>query len=214
MMRLPVHQFDSGPRLQAVLEQYHQQKAPDPLPAPEGFSGQLRPYQERGLGWLAFLHRFDQGACLADDMGLGKTIQLLAFLQHLKAEKELKRSVLLIAPTSVLTNWKREATAFTPELNVHEHYGPKRPSTPAALKKALKDVDLVLTSYGLLQRDSELLESHDWQGLVIDEAQAIKNPSAKQSQAARDLARPKKAADSASRSPEHQSKTGSANSGH
>jgi SNF2 family DNA or RNA helicase len=75
---------------------------------------------------------------------------------------------------------------------VHEHYGPKRPSTPAALKKALKDVDLVLTSYGLLQRDSELLESHDWQGLVIDEAQAIKNPSAKQSQAARDLARPKK----------------------
>ncbi len=192
MMRLPVHQFDSGPRLQAVLEQYHQQKAPDPLPAPEGFSGQLRPYQERGLGWLAFLHRFDQGACLADDMGLGKTIQLLAFLQHLKAEKELKRSVLLIAPTSVLTNWKREATAFTPELNVHEHYGPKRPSTPAALKKALKDVDLVLTSYGLLQRDSELLESHDWQGLVIDEAQAIKNPSAKQSQAARDLARPKK----------------------
>ena len=192
MMRLPVHQFDAGPRLQAVLEQYHQQKAPDPLPAPEGFSGQLRPYQERGLGWLAFLHRFDQGACLADDMGLGKTIQLLAFLQHLKAENELKRTVLLIAPTSVLTNWKREATAFTPELNVHEHYGPKRPSTPAALKKALKDVDLVLTSYGLLQRDSELLESHDWQGLVIDEAQAIKNPSAKQSQAVRDLARPKK----------------------
>ena len=192
MMRLPVHQFDAGPRLQAVLEQYHQQKAPDPLPAPEGFSGQLRPYQERGLGWLAFLHRFDQGACLADDMGLGKTIQLLAFLQHLKAENELKRTVLLIAPTSVLTNWKREATAFTPELNVHEHYGPKRPSTPAALKKALKDVDLLLTSYGLLQRDSELLESHDWQGLVIDEAQAIKNPSAKQSQAARDLARPKK----------------------
>ena len=72
MMRLPVHRFDAGPRLQGVLEQYHQQKAPDPLPAPEGFSGQLRPYQERGLGWLAFLHRFDQGACLADDMGLGK----------------------------------------------------------------------------------------------------------------------------------------------
>lgn len=189
LMRLPVHQFDAGPRLQGVLEQYHQQKAPDPLPAPDGFCGQLRPYQERGLGWLAFLHRFDQGACLADDMGLGKTIQLLAFLQHLKAEQELKRPVLLVAPTSVLTNWHREAEAFTPELSVREHYGPRRPSTPTALKKALQDVDLVLTSYGLLQRDSELLESQDWQGVVIDEAQAIKNPGAKQSQAARDLAR-------------------------
>ncbi len=187
LMRLPVHRFESGPRLQGVLEQYHQQKAPDPLPAPEGFCGQLRPYQERGLGWLAFLHRFDQGACLADDMGLGKTIQLLAFLQHLKAENELKRPVLLIAPTSVLTNWKREAHAFTPELQVREHYGPKRPSTTAALKKGLTGVDMVLTSYGLLQRDSELLETIDWQGVVIDEAQAIKNPSAKQSQAARDI---------------------------
>ena len=194
LMRLPVHRFEAGPRLQAVLEQYHQQKAPDPLPAPEGFAGQLRPYQERGLGWLAFLHRFDQGACLADDMGLGKTIQLLAFLQHLKAEQELKRPVLLVAPTSVLTNWKREAHAFTPELGVREHYGPRRPSSEAALKKALKDVNLVLTSYGLLQRDSELLETIDWQGVVIDEAQAIKNPHAKQSMAARDLARPAKTA--------------------
>ena len=190
LMRLPVHRFEAGPRLQAVLEQYHQQKAPDPLAAPEGFEGQLRPYQERGLGWLAFLHRFDQGACLADDMGLGKTIQLLAFLQHLKAEQELKRPVLLVAPTSVLTNWKREAAQFTPELQVLEHYGPKRASTDAALKKALKSVDLVLTSYGLLQRDSELLGNFDWQGLVIDEAQAIKNPSSKQSKAARSLARP------------------------
>jgi SNF2 family DNA or RNA helicase len=187
--RLPVHRFVAAPRLQAVLEQYHQQKAPDPLPAPPGFCGQLRPYQERGLGWLAFLHRFDQGACLADDMGLGKTIQLLAFLQHLKAEEELKRPVLLVAPTSVLTNWKRETNGFTPQLVVREHYGPRRPSSPGVLKQALEGVDLVLTSYGLLQRDSELLESIDWQGMVIDEAQAIKNPGAKQSQAARDLAR-------------------------
>ena len=192
LMRLPVHRFQAGPRLQAVLEQYHQQKAPDPLPAPPGFSGQLRPYQERGLGWLAFLHRFDQGACLADDMGLGKTIQLLAFLQHLKAEEELKRPVLLVAPTSVLTNWKREANGFTPDLVVKEHYGPRRPTTAATLRKALKDVDLVLTTYGLLQRDSDVLAAIDWQGVVIDEAQAIKNPAAKQSQAARDLARPGK----------------------
>ncbi len=189
LMKLPVHRFEAGPRLQSVLEQYHQQKAPDPLPAPEGFNGQLRPYQERGLGWLAFLNRFDQGACLADDMGLGKTIQLLAFLQHLKIEKELKRPVLLIAPTSVLTNWKREALAFTPELQVCEHYGPKRPSTASKLKQSLKNIDLMLTSYGLMQRDSELLEAIDWQGIVIDEAQAIKNSNAKQSQATRDIAK-------------------------
>ena len=193
LMRLPVHEFEAGPRLQGVLEQYHQQKAPDPLPAPESFNGQLRPYQERGLGWLAFLHRFDQGACLADDMGLGKTIQLLAFLQHLKAEQELKRPVLLIAPTSVLTNWKREALSFTPDLQVCEHYGPKRPSNPTALKKALENIDLLLTSYGLIHRDIELLEMIDWQGVVIDEAQAIKNPNAKQSQAVRDIGKSNKA---------------------
>lgn len=190
LQRLPVHHFQAGPRLQAVLEQYHQQKAPDPLPAPEGFSGQLRPYQERGLGWLAFLHRFNQGACLADDMGLGKTIQLLAFLQHLKAEKELRRPVLLVAPTSVLTNWKREASKFTPKLNLIEHYGPKRAATDAALNKSLKGIDLCLTSYALLQRDSNLLSNVDWQGVVIDEAQAIKNAASKQSQAARLLAKP------------------------
>ena len=189
--RLPVHCFDAGPRLQQVLEQYHHYRQPDPLPAPDGFVGRLRPYQERGLGWLAFLHRFDQGACLADDMGLGKTIQLLAFLQHLKAEKSLKRPVLLVCPTSVMTNWHREANQFTPELRVMEHYGNRRAATTATLQAALNTVDLVLTSYGLLQRDCELLSSYDWQGVVIDEAQAIKNAGSKQSQATRLMARPR-----------------------
>ncbi|MXY61845.1 MAG: DEAD/DEAH box helicase [Synechococcus sp. SB0665_bin_28] len=189
LQRLPVHRFEAGPRLQQVLEQYHHHKQPDPLPAPEGFRGQLRPYQERGLGWLAFLYRFGQGACLADDMGLGKTIQLLAFLQYLKVQKELKRPVLLACPTSVMTNWRREAQQFTPELRVIEHYGSRRPNTAAALAAALNGVDLVLTSYGLLQRDLAILGSYGWQGVVIDEAQAIKNPASKQSAAARELSR-------------------------
>ncbi|TGG90919.1 MAG: DEAD/DEAH box helicase [Aphanocapsa feldmannii 277cV] len=192
LQRLPVHSFEPGPRLQAVLEQYHHHKQPDPLAAPAGFVGQLRPYQERGLGWLAFLHRFDQGACLADDMGLGKTIQLLAFLQYLKVENELRRPVLLVCPTSVITNWLREAQQFAPQLKVLEHYGPRRPASGTALKKALKGVALMLTSYGLLQRDADLLAGIDWQGVVIDEAQAIKNPAAKQSVAAREVARPLK----------------------
>ena len=188
-MHLPVHHFEAGPQLKGVLEQYHQQKAPEPLAAPEGFIGQLRPYQERGLGWLSFLNRFDQGACLADDMGLGKTIQLLAFLQYLKKQKELNRPVLLIAPTSVLTNWKREALSFTPELEVLEHYGPKRSSNVQEFTKKLKKYNLVLTSYGLIQRDLDLLEKINWEGIVIDEAQAIKNPNSKQSLATRELAK-------------------------
>ena len=186
--KLPVHYFEAGPRLQNVLEKYHQSKAPDPLPAPEGFQGQLRPYQERGLGWITFLHRFHQGACLADDMGLGKTIQLLAFIQSLKIQNELKKTILLIAPTSILTNWQREANSFTPDLKVVEHYGPNRCSSLRTLKKLLNDVDILLTTYGLLQRDLELLKEVDWQGIIIDEAQAIKNSNAKQSKATREIA--------------------------
>ena len=189
LQRLPVHRFEAGPRLQQVLEQYHHYKQPDPLPAPEGFCGRLRLYQERGLGWLAFLYRFGQGACLADDMGLGKTIQLLAFLQYLKVQKELKRPVLLVCPTSVMTNWRREAQQFTPGLGVIEHYGSRRPATAAELAAALQGVDLVLTSYGLLQRDLAVLGSYGWQGVVLDEAQAIKNSTSKQSAAARELSR-------------------------
>ena len=189
LQRLPVHRFEAGPRLQQVLEQYHHHKQPDPLPAPDGFCGRLRPYQERGLGWLAFLYRFGQGACLADDMGLGKTIQLLAFLQHLKVQKDLKHPVLLVCPTSVMTNWRREARQFTPGLRVIEHYGSRRPNTAAALESALRTVDLVLTSYGLLQRDLPVLGNYGWQGVVLDEAQAIKNSTSKQSAAARELAR-------------------------
>ncbi|KGG16904.1 MULTISPECIES: DEAD/DEAH box helicase [unclassified Prochlorococcus] len=189
LMKLPIHLFDAGPRLRTVLEQYHHQQSPEALPEPEGFDGQLRPYQQRGLGWLAFLYRFHQGACLADDMGLGKTIQLLAFIQRLKNQGELSKPILLIAPTSVLTNWIREAKAFTPKLRLIEHYGTQRASTIEKLKQLLKQIDICITSYNLAFRDNELLKNVDWQGIVIDEAQAIKNPHAKQSIAIRDISK-------------------------
>ncbi len=185
--KLPVHHFEAGPRLQAVLAKYHHKKEPEAIKAPNGFLGQLRPYQERGLGWLSFLYQFNQGACLADDMGLGKTIQLLAFIQHLKNQHKLSKPILLIAPTSVLTNWKREALTFTPKLSLLEHYGPKRCSNKENLRKSLNGIDIFITSYGLLFRDRELLKIIDWQGVVIDEAQAIKNPKAKQSIAIREV---------------------------
>ena len=187
LLKLPVHQFDPGPRLQSVLEQYHQHRSPKSIPDPEGFHGQLRPYQQRGLGWLAFLYQFHQGACLADDMGLGKTIQLLAFIQQLKNQGELTKPLLLIAPTSVLTNWKREAIAFTPGLSLIEHYGTQRAKTVEKLNHSLKQIDICITSYSLASRDSELFKNINWQGVVIDEAQAIKNSQAKQSIAIREI---------------------------
>ncbi len=189
LLKLPVHQFTPGPRLKSVLEQYHQQQSPEPIADPEGFHGQLRPYQQRGLGWLTFLYYFHQGACLADDMGLGKTIQLLAFIQQLKNQGELKKPLLLIAPTSVLTNWKREAITFTPGLSLIEHYGANRANTVEKLKKSLQEIDICITSYSLACRDNELFKNINWQGVVIDEAQAIKNSNAKQSIAIREISK-------------------------
>ncbi len=187
LKKLPVHHFAAGPRLKNVLEQYHHQKKPEAIATPEGFIGKLRPYQQLGLGWLAFLNRFNQGACLADDMGLGKTIQLLAFIQHLKNLNELSKPLLLIAPTSVLTNWKREASKFTPELCLMEHYGSKRCSDQKKFREELRTIDILLTSYGLLYRDNELFKEINWHGIVIDEAQTIKNPKSKQSLAIRNI---------------------------
>ncbi len=187
LMGLPIHHFEVGPNLQDILEKHRKQKSPEPIAAPNNFIGQLRPYQERGLGWLKFLYRFGQGGCLADDMGLGKTIQMLAFIQHLKEEQELHQVILIIAPTSLLTNWTREALKFTPELSILEHYGSKRSTTTNKLQKHLQNIDVMITSYGLLLRDLELLKTITWQGIIIDEAQAIKNPNAKQSQAIHEL---------------------------
>jgi SNF2 family DNA or RNA helicase len=154
------------------------------LPAPEQFHGTLRPYQVRGYSWLAFLRRWGLGACLADDMGLGKTIQTLALVQrewHLN-----QRPSLLICPTSVVANWKKEAERFTPELPVLIHHGGQRTRGPAFVKQVEKNA-LVLSSYSLLYRDRELLEKVPWAGVILDEAQNIKNPQTKQAQAARAL---------------------------
>ncbi|WP_370538816.1 SNF2-related protein [Synechococcus elongatus] len=185
--RLPVVNFEAAGLLEEALAVFQGQRSPAALPAPPTFQGELRPYQERGVGWLTFLQRFGIGACLADDMGLGKTIQLLAFLLHLKHSGELTRPVLLVCPTSVLGNWEREVQKFAPELRWRLHYGPDR-AQGKALATALKDCDLVLTSYSLVARDQKAIAAIDWQGIVLDEAQNIKNDQAKQTQAVRAIA--------------------------
>jgi SNF2 family DNA or RNA helicase len=155
------------------------------LPAPGSFQGTLRPYQVRGYSWLAFLRRWGLGACLADDMGLGKTVQALALLQA-DWESGARRPTLLVCPMSVVGNWKKEAERFTPKLPVLVHHGQKRSRGSAFAKEAERQA-LVLTSYSLLHRDLALFDKVDWSGVILDEAQNIKNPETKQAQAARAL---------------------------
>ncbi len=152
------------------------------LPPPEEFHGTLRPYQVRGYSWLAFLRRWGLGACLADDMGLGKTIQTLALLQE--EWHKNPRPSLLICPTSVVANWKKEAERFTPDLPVMIHHGGHR-ARGSAFVKTVEKYAVVLSSYSLLHRDREQLENVQWAGVILDEAQNIKNPQTKQAQSAR-----------------------------
>ena len=184
--KLPVVSFEASGTLQELIGALTNNQAISPLPTPANFQGQLRPYQERGAAWLAFLERWGLGACLADDMGLGKTIQLIAFLLHLKEQDALENPTLLVCPTSILGNWEREIKKFAPTLKVLQHHGDKRLKGKAFVE-AVKKHDVIITSYSLVHRDIKSLQSVDWQTVVLDEAQNVKNPEAKQSQAVRGL---------------------------
>jgi SNF2 family DNA or RNA helicase len=154
-----------------------------PLSTPRGFRGELRPYQQRGLAWLSFLGELGLGAVLADDMGLGKTVQLLALIA---AAPPGNRPTLLVCPMSLVGNWQREAQRFTPELRVHVHHGAER-LTGDELTAALADADLVITTYGIANRDRDALSRVQWVRVVCDEAQAIKNRDTAQARAVRAL---------------------------
>jgi non-specific serine/threonine protein kinase len=159
----------------------------EPLKATKGFSGKLRSYQEEGISWLNFLHEFELGGILADEMGLGKTVQALAFFQALKDRKTAKKStrkpILIVAPTSVITNWSYEIRKFTPGAKVLMLHGPGRKSN----FDKIPDYDFVLTSYALLRLDRYDLERHEFSYLVLDEAQNIKNPTTSTTKAAKAL---------------------------
>ncbi|MBV9442098.1 MAG: DEAD/DEAH box helicase, partial [Acidobacteriaceae bacterium] len=154
-------------------------------PVPEGLHAKLRPYQVRGYSWLAFVREWGLGACLADDMGLGKTIQTLALIQR-DRRAGARRPVLLVCPTSVVGNWQKETARFTPELSVMVHHGVTRSRGDEFVKQASAHA-MVVSSYSLLHRDFEHLKHVPWAGIVLDEAQNIKNPETKQAAAARSL---------------------------
>jgi hypothetical protein len=157
----------------------------DPVPVPAEFGATLRPYQERGLDWLAFMSRLGLGAVLADDMGLGKTVQTLALLAVEHAEGVTAPN-LLVCPMSLVGNWQREAARFAPMLRVHVHHGAQRLSGDA-LRRAVQGADLVVTTYGLAERDAAELRALQWRRVIADEAQHIKNSATRQAVAVRSL---------------------------
>ena len=139
---------------------------------PKGFLGDLRPYQLAGYNWLRFLDEYKFGGCLADDMGLGKTVQTLALLQHQKNENS-NNTNLLIMPTSLLYNWEMEAKKFAPNLKIYNYTGINREKNIKTFSK----YNLILTSYGIIRLDVELLTQFYFNYIILDESQAIKNPN-------------------------------------
>jgi SNF2 family DNA or RNA helicase len=157
-----------------------------PVELPGRFLATLRPYQERGLSWLAFLSSLGLGSCLADDMGLGKTVQLLALEAAQRAADPGGGATLLLCPMSLVGNWEREAARFAPDLRVYAHHGRER-LRGADLGTRLGDADLVITTYATATRDADELSGYDWRRVVLDEAQAIKNSLSQSAKAVKRL---------------------------
>ena len=167
-----------SPEVKALIKEWTTLKD---VPVPKEIHAQLRPYQERGYAWMYHNMRLGFGSILADDMGLGKTLQVITFLQKLKDDGVIdKKHALVVAPTGLLANWQAELQRFAPMLSVFLYHGAKRD---------LKDFseDVLLTSYGLVRSDVDLLKKQKWQVVVIDEAQNIKNHDTAQSKAVRSL---------------------------
>jgi superfamily II DNA or RNA helicase len=179
----------------AELERFSGVQAAQP---PAGFVGELRPYQQEGIGWLGFLRDFGFGGCLADDMGLGKTVQVLALLEARREIRERSRSAeratsaaralagpsgpsLVVVPKSLIFNWRQEAARFAPRLRVLDYTGPLRRRG----RERFGDYDAVLTTYGTLRNDVVDLKEVRFDYVILDEAQAIKNADSASAKAAR-----------------------------
>jgi superfamily II DNA or RNA helicase len=162
-----------------IREQLHRFHGIEPADAPPQFTGTLRPYQREGLGWLHFLRQFGFGGCLADDMGLGKTVQALALLASRRVEGA--GPSLVVVPNSLVFNWQQEAARFAPSLRLLAYTGGDR---TRALSRA-GSYDLVITTYGTLRRDAPHLAKVTFDYVILDEAQAIKNPDTDSAKAAR-----------------------------
>ena len=178
-------EISNGEWLESIIKKLNQPELVACSDPAEDFSAVLRHYQQKGLNWLSFLDSFGFGACLADDMGLGKTIQILGFLSILRI-KEPDKTSLLIIPASLISNWENEITKFLPNLKyyiAHPGYTNKK---NADKNPGLENFDLVITTYAMAQRH-KWMEDVQWRCLILDEAQAIKNPGTRQSKQVKKL---------------------------
>lgn len=167
--------WQGGEHLQDVARKLKHFSGIEAVEPPQGLQATLRPYQQQGLNWLQFLRAYDFNGILADDMGLGKTVQALAHLLLEKESGRMDKPCLIIVPTSLVSNWKREAAQFTPDLKVLTLQGAER----AQHFDSIADYDVVISTYPLLRFDSETLLNHEFHLLILDEAQVIKNAKTK-----------------------------------
>lgn len=182
---LPLTATVADGKLKEFFDRFASGQAPEPVDLTAGFTGTLRPYQEKGLAWLSMLGRSGMGACLADDMGLGKTVQVIAYLA-VKSNSGAAKKTLLVCPMSIIGNWVREIDRFAPSLRAYIHHGPDR-SSGEDFTRMRDSHDMVITSYQTVQRDEELLASHEWDCVILDEAQNIKNHATLQARAIRKI---------------------------
>ena len=166
-------------RLEEKYEQLREFNRIREIPPPAHLESILRPYQVHGFHWLNYLQEVNWGGILADDMGLGKTIQALSFLQHFRDEHG-QLSALVVCPTTLMFNWENEIRKFTPSLTYHIHHGGDRTRS----KEVLSKYNVIITTYGTLRSDIKLLLEMAFDYAVLDESQAIKNPSSKVTKAA------------------------------
>jgi SNF2 family DNA or RNA helicase len=174
--------------LSEMMERLSDKSKFEAIADPKQFQGNLREYQKRGVSWIHYLENLGLNGCLADDMGLGKSAQVIARLVQEREGKSKKgvtkvNPTLLIAPTSVVGNWQKEIEKFAPHLRAVVHHGSQRIQDTDDFQEAIADCDVLITSFTLARKDSQILESVDWHRLVVDEAQNIKNPKAAQTKA-------------------------------
>lgn len=176
-------ELDHNDVLADLLDRLRDDSRLIPIEEPPQLQATLRPYQQRGVAWLQYLEQLGLNGCLADDMGLGKTMQVITHLLIEKLKSPSPFANLLIVPTSLIGNWQKEITKFSPDLRIVIHYGAQRPQDVKTFKAAIADYDVVVTSYTLARKDEKLLHSISWHRIVLDEAQNIKNPKAAQTKA-------------------------------
>ena len=176
-------EFEHDDALREMLAKFHDHSRFELIPDPPKFHGKLRDYQKRGVSWIQYLEQLGLNGCLADDMGLGKTIQVIAHLINEREAQTNVRPTLLLAPTSVLGNWQKEVARFAPHLTTWIHHGAKRLKQTKAFQKTCQSRDLVISSDALARKDEKLFGAVEWERIVLDEAQNIKNPLAEQTKA-------------------------------